>query len=187
MHGGAAGSGAPKGNTNALKHGRYVAAARAADKGMRACRAEQKRALAEAIADAHMTLRQPFDPIAADVQESATLNLTRRQERFARAYVSGAGVAEAYRRAYNVRANTLPQSVASSASAVLANPKVTARVMELRGRGADAERERRADLALQLEQLRGLALEIGDFSAANAVTRLRAEFLGLMPLWPKRS
>ncbi|EAR52135.1 hypothetical protein OG2516_18760 [Oceanicola granulosus HTCC2516] len=29
MHGGAAGSGAPKGNRNALKHGKYTAEARA--------------------------------------------------------------------------------------------------------------------------------------------------------------
>lgn len=36
MHGGAAGSGAPKGNRNALKHGRYTREAREAERALRA-------------------------------------------------------------------------------------------------------------------------------------------------------
>jgi glucans biosynthesis protein len=46
MHGGAPGSGAPPGNQNAFKHGRYTKAAMA-----------ERRALRQLIADARETLR----------------------------------------------------------------------------------------------------------------------------------
>lgn len=47
MHGGAKGSGAPKGNQNALKHGTYTKEAR-----------QQRAALIDLIRDAHKVLRE---------------------------------------------------------------------------------------------------------------------------------
>ena len=47
MHGGAKGSGAPKGNKNALKHGRYTAKAQAERKGLSALLREARSVLVE--------------------------------------------------------------------------------------------------------------------------------------------
>ena len=58
--------------------------------------------------------------------------LTPKQERFAQEVASGKSQTEAYRIAFNVRPTTKPESVQVSACKLMAEPKVTQRVQELR-------------------------------------------------------
>lgn len=76
-------------------------------------------------------------------------NLTPKQERFAQLYVEIGTAAEAYRRAYDSEGK--PEGVQVSASRLLADPKVSLRVEELR--------ERLAELAIwkRLDSLNTLA------------------------------
>lgn len=76
-------------------------------------------------------------------------NLTPKQERFAQLYVELGTAAEAYRRAYDSEGK--PEGVQVSASRLLADPKVSLRVEELR--------ERLAELAIwkRLDSLNTLA------------------------------
>lgn len=60
------------------------------------------------------------------------MSLTPKQERFAQEVASGKSQTEAYRIAFNVRPTTKPESVQVSACKLMAEPKVTQRVQELR-------------------------------------------------------
>ena len=57
--------------------------------------------------------------------------MTPKQERFAQAVADGMSQADAYRVAFDVKATTKPETVQQSASRLMANPKVAARVKEL--------------------------------------------------------
>lgn len=56
--------------------------------------------------------------------------MTPKQERFAQAVADGMSQADAYRVAFDVKATTKPETVQQSASRLMANPKVAARVKE---------------------------------------------------------
>lgn len=58
-------------------------------------------------------------------------DLTEKQESFALAYLETGNAAEAYRRAYDVRAATTHSSIYVEASRMLKNPKITLRIKEL--------------------------------------------------------
>lgn len=60
------------------------------------------------------------------------MTLTPKQERFAQEVASGKSQTKAYRIAFNVRPTTKPESVQVSACKLMAEPKVTQRVQELR-------------------------------------------------------
>ena len=60
------------------------------------------------------------------------MSLTPKQERFAQEVASGKSQTEAYRIAFNVRPTTKPESVQVSACKLMAEPKVTQRVQDLR-------------------------------------------------------
>ena len=60
------------------------------------------------------------------------LNLTPQQEKFCQCIVSGMNQSDAYRSSYNVRPNTKPESVNVSGSQMMADPKISQRVAELR-------------------------------------------------------
>lgn len=61
-------------------------------------------------------------------------SLTPKQERFALGITQGLNLTDAYRRAFAVRQTTKAETVWSSASRLLADLKVSARVSELRER-----------------------------------------------------
>jgi phage terminase small subunit len=63
--------------------------------------------------------------------------LTPKQEAFALAYVETGNAAEAYRRAYDVKAATQHSSIYVAASRLLDNPKVMLRVEELQKQAAE--------------------------------------------------
>lgn len=58
-------------------------------------------------------------------------DLTPKQEAFALAYIETGNASEAYRRAYDVRPDTKPESVWVNASKILSDAKVSQRVSEL--------------------------------------------------------
>lgn len=58
--------------------------------------------------------------------------LTAKQETFCLAYIETGNASEAYRRSYDVSADTKPETIWSEASRLLADPKVSARVLALR-------------------------------------------------------
>ena len=57
--------------------------------------------------------------------------LTPKQDKFVRLFVETGNASKAYRQAYAVGENTLAKTVWESASKLLENPKVTARVKQL--------------------------------------------------------
>lgn len=62
--------------------------------------------------------------------------LTVKQDAFAQAYLETGNASEAYRRAYNVKPSTKPETVHEQASRVMADRKVSARVAELQAHHA---------------------------------------------------
>lgn len=58
-------------------------------------------------------------------------DLTAKQEAFCRAYIETGNASEAYRRSYDVGADTKPETVWQEASRMMADPKVGARVEAL--------------------------------------------------------
>ena len=110
-----------------------------------------------------------------------SLALTAQQEKFAREYVRIGVAAAAYRIAYNVRAGTRPETVWSSASALLADPKVSARVATLVELAADRAVVSRARMLLEMEQNRAFAQSIGNAATAQTASRDRAKILGHLP------
>lgn len=108
-------------------------------------------------------------------------DLTAKQEAFALAYIETANASEAYRRAYNVRPDTKPESIWQEACRTLANENVAKRVMELQ----EAARERAMvtveGLTAELEDARLLAMsdEKGASAAVSAIMG-KAKLHGLL-------
>ncbi|MGW8158720.1 MAG: terminase small subunit [Desulfoprunum sp.] len=62
------------------------------------------------------------------------MTLTPKQEAFCLAYLETGNASEAYRKAYQVRITTTKKSINESASALLATPKISSRIEELRAK-----------------------------------------------------
>ena len=106
-------------------------------------------------------------------------DLTPKQEAFAQAVASGKSQSDAYRSAFAVRPATKPETVMQSASRIMADRKVTARVEQLRQPVIQAAQ---ITLASHLERLRALsaAAEAGNqYSAAIAAEVARGKASGL--------
>ena len=105
--------------------------------------------------------------------------LTPKQERFAQCVAMGMTYSAAYRDAYDAE-NMKTESVNVSASKLMANPKVTLRVMELQ----EAARERTLvtieSLTAELEASRQLALQSKQAGAAVSATMGKAKIHGLI-------
>ena len=91
----------------------------------------------------------------------------------------GVNASEEYRRCYNVRATTKPESVWQSACRLLADVKVASRVAQLQ-----AHHQQRHDVTVdgltnQYVENRALALAISQPGAANGSTSGIARLLGL--------
>lgn len=79
--------------------------------------------------------------------------LTPQQEAFAQAVASGKSLAEAYRIAYPASLKWKPDSVHQSASKLMADPKVSPRVAELRGAAADRAELDAAEIIREIRRL----------------------------------
>ena len=106
--------------------------------------------------------------------------LTIKQEAFARAYVETGNASEAYRRAYD-SSKMKPESVYESASRLLADVKITARLAELREPIMQRHNVTVDSLVLELEEARQAALsaDTPQSSAAVAATMGKAKLCGL--------
>lgn len=106
--------------------------------------------------------------------------LTQKQEAFCLAFIETGNASEAYRRAYRGK-KMAEKTVHESASRLLADRKVTARVAELRKMAAD-----KAVLTLEkhlekLAELRDIAVKGGQMDAAIRAEKHRGEAAGLYP------
>ena len=106
--------------------------------------------------------------------------LTPKQEAFVRAYIETSNASEAYRRAYD-SSKMKPESVNESASRLLADVKITARLAELREPIMQRHNVTVDSLVFELEEARQAALsaETPQSSAAVAATMGKAKLCGL--------
>ena len=106
--------------------------------------------------------------------------LTPKQEAFVRAYIETSNASEAYRRAYD-SSKMKPESVNESASRLLADVKITARLAELREPIMQRHNVTVDILVFELEEARQAALsaETPQSSAAVAATMGKAKLCGL--------
>jgi phage terminase small subunit len=108
-------------------------------------------------------------------------DLTPKQEAFALAYVETGNAAEAYRRAYDVRAATTHSSIYSAASHLLDNPKIRARVDSLQAEAATLSLYTVKAAFDEYEAARKLAMAEGvsNPSAAVAAVNGKVKLFGL--------
>lgn len=93
-------------------------------------------------------------------------DLTPKQEAFALAYVETGNASEAYRRSYDVGADTKPETVWSEASRVLSDPKVSSRVKELQEEARELALVSIGTLTQELEDARVKAMDEGKGASA---------------------
>jgi phage terminase small subunit len=117
--------------------------------------------------------------VLADMATKKAPTLTAKQEAFCQAIVSGMSQADAYRKAYNAE-KMKPATVQESASRMMADRKIAARVEEIR---APVVAEARYDLKaamLECEEALGLARDKQDPKAMKGLIELRARLHGLL-------
>lgn len=105
--------------------------------------------------------------------------LTPKQEAFALAYVETGNAAEAYRRAYDVKAATQHSTIYSAASRLLADSKICARVAELQDQAAALALYTVKQAFEEYEVARQLALQEANPSAAVAAVNGKVKLFGL--------
>ena len=105
--------------------------------------------------------------------------LTQKQEAFALVYVETGNAAEAYRRAYDVKAATLHSTIYSAASRLLADPKISARVSQLQEQAAELTLYTVKQAFEEYEVARQLALQEANPSAAVSAINGKVKLFGL--------
>jgi hypothetical protein len=100
-------------------------------------------------------------PTASRDASAGGLSLSPKREAFARFFVETSNACEAYRRAFNVRPKTKPQTVAKRASELLADGKVAGRISQLR-----AELAKRHDVDLDRWLAEQTAIGFADITEA---------------------
>ncbi len=107
--------------------------------------------------------------------------LTPKQEAFALAYVETGNASEAYRRSYNAE-KMKPETVNRTAKELLDNPKIAARLAELKAAHVERHEITVDDLIRELEEARSIAMagERQQPAAMVAATMGKAKILGLV-------
>jgi phage terminase small subunit len=107
--------------------------------------------------------------------------LTAKQEAFALAYVETGNAAEAYRRAYDVKAATQHSTIYSAASRLMSDPKIYARVLQLQEQAASLMMYTVRDAFEEYEAARKLAMaeSVSNPSAAVAAVNGKVKLFGL--------
>jgi phage terminase small subunit len=100
----------------------------------------------------------------AKVAQPKKPQLTGQQEIFAREYVACGVATKAYRRAYNIKEDALPETHWQQASRLMASPKVRARVAAIQEEHAEVKA---AELVAGFRQIRDRALETDELPSAN--------------------
>ena len=109
------------------------------------------------------------------------VGLTPKQEAFALAYVETGNASEAYRRSYNAE-KMKPETVNRTAKEQLDNPKIAARLAELKAAHVERHEVTVDDLIRELEEARSIAMagERQQPAAMVAATMGKAKILGLV-------
>jgi len=107
-------------------------------------------------------------------------DLTPKQEAFAQVYVETGNASEAYRQAYDVSDSTKPESVWQEASRVLADLKVSSRVIGLQEEARERHSVTIDSLTLELNENRKLAKNEKQSAAMTAATMGKAKLHGLL-------
>ncbi|MFC4526402.1 terminase small subunit [Dyella halodurans] len=105
------------------------------------------------------------------------MGLTVKQEKFCQAYIETGNASEAYRQVYSAKGNAA--TVARSAHEVLENPKVAARVAELKEDQKDRHNVTVDSLLGELEEARKVGKEKGQAAAMVTATMSKAKLLGM--------
>ena len=105
-------------------------------------------------------------------------SLTPKQDAFCWAYIETGNASEAYRRSYDFKASK-PATINRSAKALLDNPKIAARIADLRGASCNRHRITVDGLVKELEADRALARANNQASAAISATVNIARLHGL--------
>ncbi len=106
------------------------------------------------------------------------MSLTPKQEAFAQAYIETGNASEAYRRAFNVRPNTKPNSIMVEASKLLSTPKIAQRVAELKAEHAERHEMTVDNIRDMLLEDRQFAREMETPAAAVSATMGLAKLYG---------
>lgn len=106
-------------------------------------------------------------------------SLTPKQEAFCLAYVETGNAAEAYRRAYDVKALTKHSTIYVAACELLKNPKISVRVAELQDHAKELCLYTVRQAAEEYESARLLANEKQNPSAAVAAVTGKVKLFGL--------
>ena len=104
--------------------------------------------------------------------------LTQKQEDFALAYIETGNAGEAYKRAYNTK-TTNTNVINVEGCRVLANPKISLRVAELRAKAATVATVTLAGHLADLKELRDQAIEARQFGPAIAAEVARGKAAGV--------
>lgn len=104
--------------------------------------------------------------------------LTVKQEAFCLAYIETGNASDAYRLSYDAE-NMKPESINRAAKDLLDNPKITARVSELRAETVQRHRITVDDLVKELQEAREIAKKTDNAAAMTSATMGKAKLLGL--------
>lgn len=104
--------------------------------------------------------------------------LTIKQENFCLAYIETGNASEAYRRAYNAE-SMKPESVNREAKVLIDNPKIAARLEELRKPAREAAGVTLEGHLKELAELRELAKKDGKYGPAIQAEMARGKASGL--------
>ena len=107
------------------------------------------------------------------------MRLTPRQEAFALAYFETGNASEAYRRAYDVGPDANPSTARTEGYRMSKRPQIRARVSELQSFAVASVNYSRERAALELEEVRRLAIKQGKLSPAVSATALKVKLFGL--------
>jgi len=105
--------------------------------------------------------------------------LTPKQEAFALAYVETGNAAEAYRRAYDVKAQTTHGTIYAAASKLLADNRIYTRVKDLQKQAAELTLYTVKAAFDEYEAARQMALQVGNPSAAVSAVSGKVKLFGL--------
>ena len=105
--------------------------------------------------------------------------LTDKQEAFAKHFAEHGDASKAYRECYDVKPSTKPNTIWRAAHAIADNPKVAARIAELRKPAADAVTLTLEEHLRELASIRDMAKNAGQFAAASSAEMSRGKAAGL--------
>lgn len=106
--------------------------------------------------------------------------LTVKRERFAQQYVRTGNAFEAYKKSFTYAPTTKSATLRREATRLLADPKVAARIEELREKLRKRHELRLDDLMAELDENRDLALKEKQSSAATQATMGKAKLGGFL-------